>query len=218
MQTEFGILTIPNSQLHSFRPGLKSRPELQRQISTLVESLVAHETSSRDRASRALQRLGPAVIGPLRQSLVGDEGERDRRIMVLLERLESDAADFEFENSPGNLRPWIQDDTIRTNEFTIVGKIITTQFTLQSRFGEMKIELADIDRASCNASSELQDELLAMTVDGKNLASLKFKSSGMQVKKGRSDPCAGKRQHLSQWQQLTGFGPRRVKPPWNVCL
>ena len=181
VDTQFGKLTIPVTNIVSFRPGLDSFPDLSKQINDLITALAANDYNERESAQKELIKMGP----PIRKLLEArqksdDDAERNRRIKVILEGFEEAGAGEEEE---GATPEWIPLDTIVTTDFTVVGTIVQKKFGITSKFGELAINLGDIRRGERNVGAK-EDLRRTIPVDGSAIAQRSFKNTKIRVEVG----------------------------------
>lgn len=172
--TEFGTLNVPLDRIRSITPGLHNRPELKRQISEWIDELGAETKPRREAAQRSLIGLGPAVRLVLQRHVDDPNGERVRRIREVL-------AEFDqLQEQAGEAVPaWIDEDTVHTTHFTIVGRIDVEQLRFQTKYGDLTFQLAHIVRVQSGTehqqrlagrpgpSSKERELLKRASVDGK---------------------------------------------------
>ena len=182
--TDFGELSIPVEKIKAFRPGLNSYSDIRTNLDNLVEQLGSDEYNTRQNAHRKLSALGLKIKDVIRQYKDSGNAERKRHleeirkeIQELEEELdEDDERDFDE-------RPWIDGDEIVTDSFTIVGKIKEDQFSVESKYGELKVALQDVsfgDRPSISKPEITR----SVTVNGTNIAQQNFKSTNIRVQEG----------------------------------
>jgi hypothetical protein len=148
--TEFGTLTVPLSKVRSLIPGLASSPQLAANLASLIEALGEEDSTARDRAQKELAALGPKVRRFIDARKNDPSAERARRIGELLKAL--DELDESGETAEA---PWIQSDTVVTTEFTIVGKVSPAILPIGSKYGPLKVDLADLRRAQRDGVSSV---------------------------------------------------------------
>ncbi len=184
VKTTFGDLEVPIGKIKSFTPGLDSKPELLAKINKLFTDLGGDDYQQREAARKELTNYGLRIQNELARYKDDENAERKRQLAEInkaLEELEEEQEDsFEDESA---VKPWIRGDTIETTEFTIVGRIDQTQFTVASKYGPLKVQIGDIQMADrfLGIKAEIKK---SMTVDGSHLAQRSFKSSGIRVEKG----------------------------------
>lgn len=181
VDTQFGKLTIPVTNIISFRPGLDSFPELSKQINDLISKLGAPDFNERETAQKELIRMGPPIRKLLEErQKKDDDAERNRRIKIILEGFDEAGFAEEEEGAP---QEWINQDTIVTTDFTVVGTIVQKQFGVTSKFGNLTISLGDVRRAERNVDSK-EDIRRTVAVDGSSIAQRSFKNTKVRVEVG----------------------------------
>jgi hypothetical protein len=148
IDTKFGTLEVPVSNIQYLRPGLESIPELKEKIVGLVEQLGDKEFQNRERAHRELLAMGLALRNQLRNFNDGGSAERKKHLQTLSEEIEELAEDED--PSQAAKAALEQEDAITTGDFTIVGRIRENEFALKTRYGDLQVKLQDIrsgDRA-----------------------------------------------------------------------
>lgn len=181
VETEFGTLEVPVEKIVSFRPGLESHPQERRRIGMLVLQLGSQTPKERDEAQKALLDIGPPIREMLEEHRNDDDAERQTRIEKILADLEELASedDLGFGDEP----PLIDEDTVETTRFTVVGRISPESFTVKTKFGDLNVALRDIRLVE--RESDTRPEIRkSLDVDGTNLAQFNFKSSGVRVERG----------------------------------
>ena len=146
VKTEFGALRVPVAKIVEFRPGLESYPQRDAEIRKLVEDLGAREFKVRESAHRALVKMGGEIINELPKFSDGGSAERKKHLIKIAEEIEEQLEDFDDEDS-NQQNAMIRGDTVVTPDFSIVGKIQQPQFSVTSKFGDLKISVADIKKA-----------------------------------------------------------------------
>ena len=180
VDTKFGQLTVPVEQLQGFRPGLANQPERQAKLQALIEQLEDADEKKQAAAKQELTRMGPEIRDQLRAAMANDKSKRNAQLDAILTALDSQAeSDEDAEQAT-----LIADDTVDTTDFTIVGKIVPSEFTLTNRWGTLKVKIEDIAQARWGGRQQMEDQHKSLTLTGEYLAQLKFKSTGIQVNKG----------------------------------
>lgn len=157
IDTKFGTLEVPVSNIRYLRPGLESIPELKARLAGLVEQLGDKEFQNRERAHRELLAMGLAIRNQLRSFADGGSAERKKHLQTLTEEIEELAEDedpSQTANAPLEL-----EDSITTGDFTIVGRIRETEFALTTRYGNLQVKLKDMrsgDRVTGNAGAAVR--------------------------------------------------------------
>jgi hypothetical protein len=181
VETQFGSLKVPVSRIVSFTPGLNSHPKHREQIRVLVLQLGASEKALRDDAEKQLGAMGSSVQQLLEEFRDDKDTERRNRVTKLLEEIEQQKDDGDSDG--GGPVVLIDDDTVTTTAFTMIGKISPQSFQLQTKFGPLTVNLADIRRA-VHESDEKPEFRKAIDVQGNNLVMRNPLNSGIKVNKG----------------------------------
>jgi hypothetical protein len=183
--TEFGELLVPIAKLKSFTPGLDSNPTVSKQISDKLKDLESDDYQTREQAHKDLAALGPKISRQLAEHANSDNAEVKRHVGEILKEfeqaVEESSEDEEAESQ--QTKAWINDDTVETLTFTVIGKISPPEFELASKYGPLRVKLGDIVSASrpTDARESMQR---SVTVSGQNLAQRSFKSTGIRVQAG----------------------------------
>ncbi len=181
IETQFGKLTVPVTELRSFTPGLIHHPELGKKVYDLIDALGANDFDQRELAQKELLKMGASVRGELEKRLGDTDAERRKRVRNILDEL--DAEQSEDGPEPAAKGALIQRDTVETSQFTAVGKIVTSSFTVASLYGPLTVKLSDIlrgDRGSPK-KTELQKTI---SVEGTHLVQNGLKATGIRVERG----------------------------------
>lgn len=184
VQTQFGQLEVPVKNVISLRPGLDSFPQMTQDIASLVEKLGDRDFQTREQAHRELVAMGRAIRSEIGNFDDGGSAERKKHLDKIREQIEEmadDEAEWEEESDDAEL---IRGDTIRTRDFTIVGKILQPEFSLNSKYGELTIALSDIkkgDRTWLQSSESISKNVV---VKGNSFFQSTPVSSKIRVNKG----------------------------------
>ena len=81
-------------------------------------------------------------------------------------------------------RALIEEDLVVTPDFSIVGEILQKEFSLSSKYGELKIELGDVVLADRAVAKEVPIVRKSVTVPAMTFFQNKPKSTGIRVRKG----------------------------------
>jgi hypothetical protein len=181
VETEFGTLEIPVASIISFTPGLDSHPEQKQQVGRLILQLGANASADREQAERKILELGPKVRRLLEQHSADEDTERRTRVQKILLELEELASDGDFDAA--DLQPWIDDDTVVTTRFTVVGRISPREFKVETKFGGLDVALADIQRGEREGVRK-PDVRKTVQVTSASLALTSFLSTGVRVERG----------------------------------
>ena len=181
VETEFGRLEIPVTSIVSFTPGLDSHPAEKQRVGRLILQLGANASADRDEAERKLLELGPRIRGLLEQHAADGDAERRTRIRKILAELQelADSGDLDAED----VQAWIDDDTIVTTRFTVVGRISPREFKVETKFGELEVALGDIQRAEREGLKK-QETRKTVQVTAASLPQTSFLSTGVRIQRG----------------------------------
>lgn len=179
VETEFGKLEVPVTRIVSFTPGMNSHPAERDAVRTLVLQLGANEKTLRDDAEKQLASRGASVKKLLEQFREDKDTERRNRVVKLLEDLEQQQDDDDASKQIS----LIDEDTIQTPTFTMVGTISPRSFQVQTKFGALTVNLSDVRRVEHEAD-EKPDIRKTFDVQGNNLAMRSPANSGIKVNRG----------------------------------
>jgi hypothetical protein len=185
IDTEFGRLEVPVLKVRSFTPGLESMPELDQRVAALVEALGGADFKARDAAQKELIALGPPIRVELQRREAESNAERKQRIRDIVAKLSEIAEEQDESADPAARTVWIRGDTVETDEFTVVGKIVQQSFTLESKYGTLSVRLTDIKNARRDLGIVEEQELRkSFAVEGQYIAQTQFKDSKIRVQRG----------------------------------
>jgi len=208
VDTDFGQLVVPISRIRSIKPGLDSYPQLAQELDNLIEELGSDEFRKREAAHKALVAKGPKMREQilLRADRADQNAERRQHIEKIKEELEKLSEEANSFAEPTQEQV-IAADTIETDKFTIVGTISPDVFTINNKYGELTIKLADI-RSGTRATEETSVVRRTVSVSGTHLAQHSFKNSGIRIS-------AGDRIRIQADGQLvmSPWGSNRVSTP-----
>ena len=128
--------------------------------------------------------MGVRVQKELGQHIGTDNAELKRHVSEILKEIE-EAAEEASDDEKGNVvsQPWIRLDTVVTTDFTVLGKVQPQEFTIDSKYGPLKIALGDIVRAERETGTR-ESLRKSVTVSGNSLAQRGFKGTGIRVQAG----------------------------------
>ncbi len=184
--TDYGELVVPISKIISLKPGLDSYPEMAQNIRDLIENLGADDFKEREEAHKELAKMGAKILAELTKFKDAENSEQKRHIAELIKTIgaSQDEAD-EFEDGSKPEAAWINNDRIVTTSFTIVGKVSPKTFTIESKYGPLKVSLGDVQVAE--RPTDVKEVVRRIVrVDGTYIIQRNVKSSGVNVKKGDS--------------------------------
>jgi hypothetical protein len=180
IDTDYGTLKVPVDQIQSFAPGIRSHPEFEQKLNAAIAALSAEAFADREKAQEVLLKIGPDLRRELDRQLKTAESEKQMRLQKILEEFESAEPE---EDSSATASAWRPEDVIVTPNFTIVGRITTTSFSVGSPYGTLQLKLADVreGRRENSAPEELRKTL---AVSGNTAAQRTFTSSNLRLNKG----------------------------------
>jgi len=182
VDTDYGKLSIPIASIRSFVPGLSSHPQLEAEIEKQIDELGSEDFKAREQAHRDLAQRGIAIKRILEQHVDEASAEQRRHLQALLKELEEQDSSSDDENSEQR-QPWIAEDTIVTQRFTVVGRITRPEFQIESKYGPLTVKLLDVTRGEREVGG--RDSIRkSVTVLGNQLAQRGFKSSSVRVEAG----------------------------------
>lgn len=184
VKTDFGELKVPIKKIVAFRPGLKSFPERVSKIEQLVDQLGDADYTARMTARRDITSMGLKIQNFIKKYEKDSDAERKKHILEIQKELaemaedDDDAYDRSYDD-----RPWVEGDEIVTDTFTIVGKIVESEFNVDSKYGKLKVALEDVAYGDkpVGKKAELNKSL---TVAGSDMAGARYKTSGIRVNRG----------------------------------
>ncbi len=182
LETQFGTLTVPVTELRSFTPGLVHHPELGKKVYDLIDALGANDFDEREKAQKELVKLGSSVRVELEKRRDDKDAERRTRIKTILDELETQQGDEEGDAAAGGV-PLIERDTVETSAFTAVGKILNKSFTVASLYGPLTVKLGDIRRGERDSTKKTEIRR-SFSVEGTNLVQRGLKASDIRVERG----------------------------------
>ncbi len=189
VETKFGTLNVPVANIRSFTPGLASHPALAKQIAGWIEELGSGTFNDREEAQKSLMKLGPAVRAELERRKDDSDAERRTRVRAILaefEQAQDDSDESASDRSASSANTaYLQDDTIETSEFTIVGHIVPQSFAISSLYGPLTIKMADIQRV--DREVEKKEELPTnFTVTSAHMVHNGMLNTNIRVERGDS--------------------------------
>lgn len=187
VKTQFGALEIPIHEINRFRPGLDSFPKLNQRIMGLVEKLGDKDFDVREKSHRALAAMGIQLRYEIEKFDDGGSAERKKRLAEIkkeIDELVQESIEESNDDGTQNNQGLIRGDKIETSDFTIVGKILQDEFSLSTKFGQLKLRLSDIrmgDRSFQNARDEIHK---TVTIAGDTFFQRKPLSTRIRVNQG----------------------------------
>ncbi len=186
VNTRYGPLTVPVTQIVSFTPGLKSRGDLAQRLADLLKGATREDPAEFEPALRQLEGLGPRII-PVIDTHLADTGNDDARqrlgeLRARLVELQGDD-DLFFDSDEPPTDQLLEGDLIVTPAFTIVGEITPGEFSVASKYGRLDLSLNDILYA-VRDTGEAQTIAKSVTVQGLNMVQRQLASAGVRLQRG----------------------------------
>jgi hypothetical protein len=183
VETPFGKLVVPIDRIRSFQPGLDSYPKLSGEIETHIKNLGSDDYKTREQAHKDLAAMGMKARKELERYVNDENAEIKRHVAEILKGLEAQSEEQADDEDATVEQPWIRLDTVVTTDFTVVGKVSPQEFKIDSKYGPLTIQLADVRQGE--RETAVRETLRRnVTVEGANLAQRTFKSSGIRVQAG----------------------------------
>jgi len=182
IETAYGSLTVPTSDIVGLQPGLDHRPALRKRIERHIRDLAAAEYEVRQKAMEALVRMGPAVRPFVAAHADDQDAERKQLVAGILEQFDRmrDAAPLDGES----FKPIIAGDRLATSRFTIVGRLQVSELTVRTDYAEFTLPLARIERIEHFDPTEPKVVTERLTVSGDHKASINHKRTGIRLRRG----------------------------------
>lgn len=137
IQTRYGKLTVPLTDIRRIDFGLHLPGELDQQIHHSIKQLGSDVFKEREGATRDLLQVGHWARPSLQRASRSTDQEVAHRAASLLRQIS--------ERVPAELLRLKEEDVLHTAEFTIVGRLVAPTLRAQSpHFGELALKLADL--------------------------------------------------------------------------
>ena len=149
---------------------------------------------------------GPGLLPELENYSEDKDAERKVRVATIMEELYSSEQDA-FAMDQGPTISLARLDQIVTDGFTIAGKIQQETFNIESKFGELTVNLGDIKGVE-RISSDKPETRKSMSVSGMDMTCRGYKKTGIRVNRGdRIIISAEGRITMSPWGSNSVSGP-----------
>jgi hypothetical protein len=183
IETNFGKLVVPIEKIRNFTPGLDSNPKQIAELEALINNLSSDDYKTREQSHKDLSAMGPKIQKELERFAGSENAEIKRHVGEILKEFEEASEESSDDEEGMAEQPWIRQDTIVTTDFTVVGKVSPKEFTIQSKYGPLNVQLADVKLASRDQGAK-ESLRKSVTVEGTNIAQRSFKSTGVRVEAG----------------------------------
>ena len=183
VKTNYGMLKIPISRIVRFQPGLNTRPDYVESISLLFEKMGDADEKTRIAAQKELIALGLKNQNLLDQ-LATQANDDQKKLLSEIRKAFEEQTELNEEEMLSSDQPSALMDTIVTPDFSVVGEIQQKQFSLKSKFGDLKVELSDIDFADRSVETTGPDVRKTVSVPAEAFFQRTPKSTKIRVNEG----------------------------------
>jgi hypothetical protein len=137
LNTKFGKLTIPASEVRRIEFGFRFPEGAEEKITKAIENLGAEAFRTREDAEQVLADFGHLALPALRRAGKSDDAEVQRRARAVAKVIEGKL---------GEGKSAVRDyDVVETTEFTVKGRLDVGVLKLRTKyFGETTVKLTDI--------------------------------------------------------------------------
>ena len=137
VQTKYGKLAIPLSDIRRVEFGLHVPPEVNQQIASSIKRLASEVYKERDGATTELVQVGHFAFPSLQKASKSSDQEVSYRAVSLIKQI--------TERTSPELLKLREEDVIHTAEFTVIGKITAQTLKAHSpHFGEVALKLSEL--------------------------------------------------------------------------
>lgn len=171
MDTKYGKLTIPFSEIRQIDVGLRCMPEIKKAVGLLG----SNQFADRDAAAKYLEKAGPAAYPFVKKLLGSSDLEQAKRAAIILERIKDrhslDAATQR------------EDDVVLAREFTAKGRILNHECKVRCAHIQpdpFTVKLCDIVTMVANLND--QEQCLIVEAGKTDPAAEKWTSAGSIVR------------------------------------
>jgi hypothetical protein len=137
VQTKYGKLLIPLSDVRKVEFGLHVPPEVNQQITQSIKRLASGVYKERDGASKELVQVGHFAFPSLQKASRSSDSEVSYRAASLIKQIS--------ERVSPDLLKMREEDLIQTTEFTVTGRIMSQSLKAHSpHFGDVALKLSEL--------------------------------------------------------------------------
>jgi hypothetical protein len=177
INTRYGKLTVPVSEIRSIEFGLRIPEETAKHIATAVRNLASADFAKREAGGSELLELREVAFPAVQQAARSTDAEVSRRAREILKTL--------AETVPAEKLHLPRHDTIVATEFTIVGQIETPALKARTPyFGETSLKLAELRAMRWQAAE--RDTRLAVDAARYGGAQETWLDTGIKLRVGAS--------------------------------
>lgn len=162
VQTKYGKLAIPLSEVRRVEFGLHVPPDVNQQITQSIKRLASEVYKERDGASKDLVQVGHFAFPSLQKASKSGDMEVAYRAVSLIKQISERVAP--------DLLKLRDEDVIHTAEFTVIGKITSQTLKAHSpHFGEVALKLSDLRTLHLRQQGGKQDLVVDAVKYGSSL-------------------------------------------------
>ncbi len=206
VMTKYGKLTVPLRDIRRIEFGVHLPMGVEPQIEQAIKQMGSDVYKQREEAARELVNMGPMAFPAVQKAARDTDLEVAQRAATVLKRIS--------EKVPADQLRTKMEDTIQTQEFPIIGRIVSPTIKASSvHFGELSLKLSDL--RSLHVRTSLGDTEL--TVDATKYGSQpdQWLDSGLVIDAGLRLVILGDGQ-VDLWPQGPGqylTGPKGYTTP-----
>jgi len=162
VQTKYGKLTIPVSDIRKVEFGLHVPAEVSQQINQSIKRLASDVYKERDSATKELIQVGHFAFPMLQKATSSGDQEVAYRAVGLIKQIS--------ERVPAELLKLRDEDVIHTSEFTVIGRITSPTIKAHSpHFGEVTLKLSELRTMHVKQQGGKQELIVDATKHGSAL-------------------------------------------------
>ncbi|MEM7232995.1 MAG: hypothetical protein AAF517_12500 [Planctomycetota bacterium] len=144
VETKYGVLEVPVSDLVQIRLSRRVDSSIQKKIEAAIEKLGNDDFDIREEAMDEIRAIGADAKPFLRKARKSENEEIKNRAEILVEEL--DEASSKKEEKVGSEVPSLKgdQDEVITRRFTIKGRVLADQFSVSTRYGTLAFAASDV--------------------------------------------------------------------------
>lgn len=206
VMTKYGKLTVPLRDIRRIEFGVHLPMGVEPQIEQAIKQMGSDVYKQREEAARDLVNMGPLAFPAVQKAARNSDLEVAQRAATVLKRIS--------EKVPADQLRSKLEDTIQTQEFPIIGRIVSPTIKASSiHFGDLSLKLSDL--RSLHVRTSLGD--LELSVDAAKYGSQpdQWLDSGLVIDAGQRLVILGDGQ-VDLWPQGPGqymTGPKGYTTP-----
>lgn len=173
LDTGYGTLSVPVSDIYSIRFGKRSDPDLMARITGMIATLGSDDFDARSQATNDLIEMGVLVERELILALDSEDVEVKARARKILDAIASAA--------PDDAELVREEDEVVTARFIVRGTVKLDHFEIHTRFGPLAVPKKHVRSIEIQeAPSEQKEVRLASSVSAQGA----FHDTGIEVRRG----------------------------------